>query len=181
MADPAGNPAEPAEEDEDNEEEKNLPMEFFAIQSFLAGTPSLHEQCPQPPLPSCRPNRLAPAGSMALPPGAERLFHSQVAKLRQFLSGVLLVALGEILVLRRVLELPGGVDCKILLMDLRCVNVHALGEMARLVSSAPFSPWRSWLGLVLSDQDAMMLPISLQPHVLEKVVGELGLSPEGPL
>ena len=46
MMGPAEDPAEPAEEDEEDEEPKNLPMEFFAVQSFLAGALFLHEQRP---------------------------------------------------------------------------------------------------------------------------------------
>ena len=156
-------------------------MEFFAVQSFLAGTPPLHEQRPQPPLPSYGPNRLAAEDPMALPPGAERLFHLQVATMRQLLSDILSVTLGEVFVLRRDLELLGGVDREILLVDLRWANVHDLGEVTRLVSSGLCSPRRSWLGLVLSDQDALVLPIPLQPRVLEEAVEEMGLSPEGPL
>ena len=66
-------------------------------------------------------------------------------------------------------------------MDLRWADMHDLGKVTRLVSSGPFSPRRSWLGFVLSDENTLVLPILLQPRVLEEAVEELGLSPESPL
>ena len=79
------------------------------------------------------------------------------------------------------MELPDGVDREILLVDLRWANVHELGKVTRLVYSGPLSPRRSWLGFVLSSEDALVLPIPLQPRILEEAVEELGLPPEGPL
>ena len=45
-------------------------IEFFAVQSFLAGAPPLHDQRPQPPLSSYGSDPLAAAGPIPLPPGA---------------------------------------------------------------------------------------------------------------
>ena len=80
------------------------------------------------------------------------------------------VPLDETLVLRRIVELPSGVDREVLLVDLRWTDVHDLGGVANLVSSWPFSPWRIWMGFVLSDDDVLVLPIPLPCHVLEEAV-----------
>ena len=66
-------------------------------------------------------------------------------------------------------------------MDLRWANVHDLGKVTHLVFSGPLSHRRSWLDVVMSGEDALVLPTPLQPHVLEEAVEELGLSLEGPL
>ena len=87
----------------------------------------------------------------------------------------------EILVLRRIVELPSGVDREVLLMDLRWTDVHDLIGVVHLVSSGPLSPRHIWMGFVLLDDDVLVLPIPLPCHVLEEAVEELGFSSSGPL
>ena len=156
-------------------------MEVFAAHSFLAGTPSLPEQLPCPPLPNYYPGHPADSDLTTLPLWPERLFHSRVATMWQLLSEPLSVPLDAILVLRRIVELPSGVDREVLLVDLRWTDVHDLGGVAHLVSSGPLSPWRLWMGFVLTDDDVLVLPIPLPRHVLEDEIEELGLSLSGPL
>ena len=98
-----------------------------------------------------------------------------------FVQSTLGVALGDVLAFRRNLELPGGVDRKIPIVDLRWVNVSDLIELTGVVLSGPFSPWRSWLGLVLSGEILLVLPLSLRPDILKETARELGLSAEGSL
>ena len=74
-------------------------MEAFAVHSFLAGTPPFPEQQPRLPLPNYHPGHPADSDLTALPLGPERLFHSQVAAVRQVLSKPLSVPRDEILVL----------------------------------------------------------------------------------
>ena len=148
MSSPAGGPAEPPEEDEGDEEAESQLMEVFVAHSFLAGTPPLPGQLPRPPLSNYRPGQLEAVGLTALLPGAERLFHSQVATMRQLLSRLLSVLLAEILVLRRVVELPSGVGREVLLVDLRWTDVHDLDRVALLVSSGPLSSRHSWMGFL---------------------------------
>ena len=121
------------------------------------------------------PDPLAPA------PGAARLFHSQVAAWWQLLSGVLSVGADVVFVVWRTLELPGGVDREMLLVDLRWADVRGLVELAGLVSLGQFSPRCSWLGSVLLSDHALLLSLPLRPDLLGETLEVLSLSPEGPL
>ena len=154
-------------------------MEAFAVHSFLAGIPPFPEQQPRLPLPNYHPGLPADSDLTALPLGPERLFHSQAATMRQLLSEPLSVSRGGIFVLRRIMELPNGVDREVLLADLRWTDVHDLGDVAHLVSSEPLSPRRIWVGFVLTDDDVLVLPIPLPYHVLEEAVEGLGFSSSG--
>ena len=156
-------------------------MEVFVVHSFLAGTPPLPGQLPRLPLPNYHPGQFVDSDLTTLPLGPERLFHSQVAIMRQLLSVPLSVPLDGILVLKRIVELLSGVDRELLLVDLRWTDVHDFGGVAHLVSSGPFSPRRILMGFVLTDDDVLVLPIPLPCHVLEEAVEELGFSSSGPL
>ena len=129
-------------ESEGEEEVESWPMEAFDAHSFLAGTPPFSEQQPRLLLPNYHTGLPVDSDLTALPLGPERLFRSQAVTVRRLLSEVLSVPRGGIFVLRRIVELPNGVDREVLLADLHWTDVHDLGDVAHLVSSGPLSPRR---------------------------------------
>ena len=168
-------------ESEGEEEEESQSMEAFDAHSFLAGGPPFPEQPPRLPLPNYHPDLPADSDLTALPLGPEQLFHSQAATVRRLLSPVLSVPPSGVFVLRRIVEMPNGVDREVLLADLRWTDAHDFDDVASLVSSGPLSPRRIWVGFVLTGDDVLVLPIPLPCHVLEEAVEELGFSSSGPL